>query len=169
MFEIGEVVVHKLYGLCRVEKIEKRKTNDKKREYYRLEPLDDTIVKTEILLPIETSNKAIRKTATKKEINDMIDNLEQMDYIDDLDFKKRKRIYNDLLSNNSLKDYAFLLKSIHHNHDQYKESGRRFPSQDRDFFERADNKFSVEVAYVLGIKPDEVNEYISNRVGESDK
>ena len=161
MFEIGQIVVHHEYGLCKIKDIELISYVNK--DYYIMYPLDND--KTKIMVPCDNASSMCRKLINKKECLEMIDSIDSLDDTFIIDNKKRKEESLKLLQSENLLDIAKLLKTLAKLFREKKAKNKTIGTIDSSIYNEAKNKLYSEIGYVLGMKTfDEVESYIMSHI-----
>ena len=157
MFEVGQIVVHHEYGLCKIKEIELISYVNK--NYYIMYPLDND--NTKIMVPCDNASTMCRRLITKQECLDMIGMISSLDdtYINDN--KRRKEESLKLLQSDNLLDIAKLLKALTNLFKEKRAANKAIGTIDSSIYNEARNKLFSEIGYVLGIKTfDEVEDFI---------
>ncbi len=164
---VGAVVIHPSEGICEIERIEKRSFNASTVAYYVLKPKFGKSSST-VYLPIDRGNTLLRSLLLKSEIDQIITDSTTCPSLWVNDNKKRKKAFNDLLSEG---DYAKLIRMIRDIHDHTREriaDGKKPCAADEAILEAAERLMHQEFAYVLHLPLEEIGEYIARRISDAD-
>lgn len=152
-FAIGETVVYSGQGVGIVKEITKKTIGDESIDYYVVYLSDSDMT---VLVPFEKSEKlGLRPIITKKEANEALTYLTQVNEPIIMDWKARYQKNMQLFKSGDIKNTAMVVKSL------YKRSKvKELPIQERKLFEAAFHIFQDEIAAVLGLSKKKVEEMI---------
>lgn len=162
-FEIGQIVVHKDYGLCRIDSTEFLSFANK--EYFVMYPLSSPTMK--IMVPEDRADIMCRKLLTKEQCLNVIDKMKTLskDYI--VDNKKRKEAYSKLLQSSNLEDIAQLINHLYFLFKDKKAANKAIGTIDTTIYNDAKQKLYSELGYVLELNSfEEVDDFIGKRLGD---
>lgn len=166
MFKINDVVFFEGFGICNIVDIEERYYQDKLNQYYVLSPLSDSAsLHTNISVSVDTS-RVLRKIADKAGIEKMVHKLATLHQEWDTSSRKRETFYKECIDSGELWNFAKVINYIYDEKNHYRETGRPFPSKDLIYFRKAEQFFNQEIAYVLNIPQDKVNDYIRKTMAD---
>ena len=115
----------------------------------------------------ETTQKVIGGKKTKEEISRLIENIPNSeDYWVD-DHKQRKEKFNRILQSGDRQDIMALAGTIHNKQKAQLAAHKKLNASDERILREAERIISLEFAFVLNIAPDEVKDYIKNRISVS--
>lgn len=163
MFKINDCLVYVTTGVCRVLDIKKEQfLNDEPRDYYILNPVfsENTIIK----IPVESASVSLRKLHTKAEVTTFIKEMPDWDPLWIEDERQRNQTYRSLLKTGKCDDLITLINSISYHKSKMISTTKKYNKNDDELMKRAENLLNEEFAFVLGIEPDEVNNYIDKQV-----
>jgi len=75
MFNIGELIIYSAHGICRVDDICEQKIGGKKRNYYKLHPVDDSSLS--ISVPVESDKVAMLQLVNKEEAEELLESFRE--------------------------------------------------------------------------------------------
>ncbi len=152
-FAIGETVVYSGQGVGIVKEITKKTIGDESIDYYVVYLSDSDMT---VLVPFEKSEKlGLRPIITKKEANEALTYLTQVNEPIIMDWKARYQKNMQLFKSGDIKNTAMVVKSL------YKRSKvKELPIQERKLFEAAFHIFQDEIAAVMGLSKKKVEEMI---------
>lgn len=158
MYKIGEYVVYKK-DVCKVKELKKNHINNI--DYYVLVPIYDESLKT--LVPVDNRNGYIRSLITRKEVENIIQNIPTISCIN-CDGKNLENEYKTLLSSNKLEDLIKIIKTTYLRNKERLDSNRKIGDKDKMYFEKAERYLYTEFSFVLGKPIEEVKQYIIDKV-----
>ncbi len=166
MYQVGELVMYSVHGVCRVADVEERMVDHKPVRYLVLEPRDQA--GSRFLVPSGNPNAMakLRPMLTKEELEALLHSQEvRLDgWISDEN--RRKQYYREVIGSG---DRTALLRMVNtlHNHKQTQlAAGRKVHICDENFLRDAQRLLSTEFSAVLGIAPVDVPEYVINKMNE---
>lgn len=166
MYQVGDTVFYGTEGVCRVAEICEMKVNREKAEYYVLHPIyreGSTVfvpLKNELLL------SRMRPLLTKKQIDRMIEEVNQTDedWIDDA--SERKAEFQRILISAERRDLLAMVRMLYLRRQNLETVGKRLRTNDEQMLRDAEKLLNDEFSVVLGIQPSKVPEYIRGKLKE---
>lgn len=131
----------------------------KSEEFYTLSPIYGRDIT--IRVPIEAESK-MKKALSKEEIDSMIENIEDMEWI--ADDKERQLQFKRIILSGDRQKIISLIRLLYLHHKELKRSNKKLHIADERIFKEAESLLYDELAYVLDIKREAVINYISNKV-----
>lgn len=164
MYEIGDTVIYRNDGVCTITEITVRMFKDKETEYYVLNPVHNK--NAEIFVPKANSDlvSKMRKVLTKDQIMDIIEAMPQENSIWITNESERKEKYKEILSLGDRKELVRLIKTLYIHKQNQKQCGRKLHLADEKLLRDAEKILYDEFSFVLGIKPDEVIDFITTKL-----
>lgn len=160
MFKIGSNVIYKR-EVCKIKDI--RKNSFTNLDCYVLESLSDpTLI---INVPVDNKNGFISNLLTKKEVEELIDNISSIEVID-VDNKNVEIEYRNLLHSKSHTDLIKIIKTAYLRNQKRKENKRNIGQKDDEYFEKAEKYLYNELSIVLGLSYDDTKNYVIKKVVE---
>lgn len=163
MFKVNDYVVYATTGVCQVLDIKKEQfLNDEPRDYYSLSPIfsENTIVK----LCVDQAADCLRNLHSKEEIARIIKEMPDRTPLWIDDERERSRIYRTLLKTGKCNDLITLINSIYCHKNNVTSTAKKYNKNDDDLMKRAENLLNEEFAFVLGMDPEEVTDYIQSQL-----
>ena len=166
MYTVGDTVVYGGSGVCEIDDIRDISFyHERPKKYYVLKPM---FVKQSSTVYVPFDNEKltanIQPVISKDEAIELIDGIgsEESEWIDDRN--QRKDHFNDLLSNGTRKQIINLISMITKHRDTLAGEGKVLNMQDEKILAEAERRMNAEFAVALDMRPDEVVEYISDRM-----
>lgn len=160
MFKTNDVVFFEDFGICHIIGIEERTHLGELNEYYILNPISDSKdLQTNISVSVNTT-KIMRKVSSEEEIDNLIHSLPKLNLDWDTSSRRRELFYKECIKSGKLCNFAKVITYVHAEKKHYRENRKPFPSKDLTYFKKAQSFFNQEIAYVLKIKPCDVESYI---------
>ncbi len=169
MYQVNDFVLYTLNTICRIAEITTRNFGGKEIEYYILRPVYDE--KATIYIPTNNLKlkSKMRSILSKEEIYQLISAMPQADYIWIEDDHKRKEVFQHIIDEGDRYQLISLIKTLYLQRQkrlQNKRSSKMHVSDER-FFKDAEKLLYDEFAFVLGISPQQVVDFISEKLEES--
>lgn len=170
MFEIGDLIMYGVRGVCRVKDITKLDWDaaDKKRDYYVLEPLfkSDTIY-----VPVDNDKVYMRPVMSEQEIYDLIDSMPEIEskIYKASSIQQLSRHYQAAIDSHDCSELVKLTKSIHLKEEAADKNNKQLGQIDVRYMSHAEDLLFGEIAAVLNIPREDVEEYIEKRIEEKVK
>ena len=164
MYQIGDWIFYGNTGACQVTDVSKRKIPgiDTEMLYYTLQPLNDSCsISTPANGKIFT-----RPLITKAEAEALIDAIPNIDaqiYHSPV-LRQLSEHYEKSLNTHDCLSLIKMTMSIHLKKEQAEKQKRKLGAVDEKFMKRAEELLFSELAVALGIRKDEVPEYIEERL-----
>ena len=160
MFNIGEIFVYGASGICRVQDICVRDCGTGKREYYVLQPVYDERSTVYIPTDSEKLSSHMRSLLSEKEVYEIINAMPAKGFDWIQNDKERGERFLSLLECGIRSDIVNLISTLHRRKTELAERGKKLRSSDEIIMQRAERLLYGEFAWVLGIKPGEVVDFI---------
>lgn len=160
MFKINSCVMYK-NDVCIVKDISKNKYTNK--DCYTLVPKLDNSLK--ISVPID--NKDIRKIITKKEVEDLINNIRGIDIIK-TSVHNLEGEYRKLIHTSKHEDLVKIIKTAYLRNKKRTDEKRSLGQKDKEYFDKAEKYLYSEIAVSLGISYDAAKKYVVSKVEEKE-
>ena len=160
MLAVGQTVVYGTQGVCMVREISMLKLGKTKGEYYVLTPLDDP--GSTVYVP--TANEKLMSKLHPVLRGDEADALiaealsEPMEWI--VSDNERKAACDEIVKNGDRKQLMRLVAMLYRRREELKDRKKHFHNIDAQYLKTAERMLHGELAYALGIRPDDVADYI---------
>lgn len=158
MYKVGDKIVYKR-DVCKIDEIKENYAANQ--DYYVLTPLFDTDLK----IKIPTNNLNLRNLITKKELEDIIDEIPNIDLI----IKDNREIeyeYKNLLSTYNIKDLIPIIKTTYLRNLEREKQKKKISDIDSTYFELAEKYLYDECSVVLDKTVEETKEYFISKLKE---
>ena len=164
MFSVGDTVSYGTQGICTIKEISEVEMGKVKNKYYILVPVYDQ--KATIYVPTDNQKLVsnMRKLLSPAQINQLIDEAanEPMVWIENE--LARKEHCLAVIKNGNRTELMRLIHMLYLKREELKNSKKHFHISDERFLRDAEKLLHDEFAYILGIKQDEVSNYILDRI-----
>lgn len=155
MYNVDEVVLYGLNGVCKIKEISKQKLAGTVMEYYVLKPLFSQIS----TLFIPTNNEALvskmRHILSEKAIRDILDNLSVTpEWIDGKN--ERFDFCKETIASGDFEAIVNLIRMLHFHEKEQNSKGRHLHISDERFLREAEKMACDEIEYALKIERSEI-------------
>lgn len=165
MFRVGDVVLYTASTICRIDDITTKDFCGQEAEYYVLRPLYDE--NATIYIPTNNANLLgkMRNILSKDEVLHLIHILPQTDMIWIEDEHKRKEVFQKIMESGDRYELLKLIKTLYlYQKDRLQQNKRKMHVSDERFLKDAEKLILDEFAYVLGIAPSKVGDFINHEL-----
>lgn len=162
-FNIGDYVIYKNTGVCRIDCIENKTFDDVKYEdYFRLIPVGND--SASYYVPLSMASARIRKPLTKEEIDSAIKSGCAGEITLTRDSRERKSTIDAILKSNDYSKIISLIKTIYNYTASCRDNGKKVLVSDENALRNAESLLYPEFSFVLGIEEAEVKNYIGRLI-----
>lgn len=162
MFKINDYVVYGSNGVCKVTDIEQVTLRKEELEYYILSPVYND--KMTIKIPVNNKKISMRDLMTKAEIMNLIKEFSKNETVEIEDSRKRIEEYKAIIKRGNAEELIKVINSIRLEESEKNLLGKKLNKTDEDIMVSARKQLYQEIAIVLDIKVDEVQDYIVNNI-----
>lgn len=151
MYQIDDVVVYGLHGVCRITEIQPREFAGEEQLYYTMKPVFDN--RSTFFVPTENqaSCKKMRELLSPEEIRALILTIPSQGAIGITDEKHRKDTYQKIIESGNRNEILRLIKTLHERRKAQQKAGKKQHLIDERFMKEAETVLFDEFAYVLNI------------------
>ena len=160
MYQIGDMVVYGIHGVCKIAQLEIQRVNHKKVEYFVLEPISQATSRFFVPSQNAVALAKLRPILTKDEIEKLVHSEESFADCWDEDENARKLAYKELLSSSDCLAMIRMLRTLQIHKEATLASGKKFHISDANFMRDAEKVIYSEFSLVLGMPYEQVEEYI---------
>ena len=166
LFSVNEFVLYNTTGICQIKEIREREFEGfGAKTYYVLKPVYNQL--SEIFVPVdnEVLTGKMRGIMSLDEVYSLIDSLEGDRDAWIPDNRLRSKAFEQILKNGSSRELVEMLKTIFSFRKERIAAGKQLQQADQHALDKAEKLLFQEFAIILGIAPEEVPSFISNRLG----
>lgn len=167
MFEVGDYVVHGNNGVCKVEAIQPMDGigADRKRIYYTLVPLYSS--GSRLFVPTDSTKVVTRAVMTKKEVNKLLEEWDEIDTFWVDNDKKREEIYKEALRSCDSRQWVKLIKTSYQRNQSRLKRGKKATTSDERYLHMAEESLFGELAIPLGMTRGEAEDYFIEKIRQN--
>lgn len=164
VFEVGDYVIYGTKGVCQVEAIGVPSivSESSGLKYYTLHQVYTK--GSRIFTPVGNQKVIMRALITEKDANRLLDDITNIETLWVPDEKKREEIYKDKLKTCDCREIIKIIKTVYCRKQLRLAEGKKMTSKDEKYLQIAENALYGELAFVFGIKKDDMVSFIKNRV-----
>lgn len=157
-FKIGDYLVYRTVGACRVKDIGTLEFRDDNRRYYTLVPAFDQ--DSTIYTPVDNDKVMIRPLISKTEANDFINHLPELKPEEYSNNNERFRACKKMLASGDRNQWAAVVYGMFQIAEGKRDKGKSISTGERESLEKAEKLLFGELALALEIDIQKVPEYI---------
>lgn len=168
MFKKGDYVIYGSTGICCVVGVT---TVDmagipKDRLYYILRP--EGMVESKIFIPVDNKKKMIRKVISKREAEELIEEIPEIETLDIVNDKLREEKYKQCIQSCDCRELIRIIKTIYLRDKKRMEQGKKATAVDERYLRLAEENLYTELSILLGIPKNNMESYITSRIQEKE-
>lgn len=164
MFQKDELIMCGGHGVCRVVNITGNPIDrlDKVRKYYVLEPVFEK--GSTVYTPVDNSKVVMRKIMNKKEANDLIRQVSDMEVVWIQEEKGREQMYKEAIRTYDSNSLARIVKTLYLRRQSRLDSGKKVLSSDEQYLHKAEELLYSEMSLALSLPKETVEAYVKKEV-----
>ncbi len=163
MYKVNDYVVYKK-DVCKVKEIRENKLNGS--SYYVLVPVfDESLI---IDVPVDNKMGYLRDLLSKKQADNLIDNIVNIEPLENIDSKYIENTYKELFHNGTHEDLIKIIKTTYLRNEDRLKNKKKISEKDSDYFNQAEKYLYNELSIVYNMSFEEIKEYIIHKVEEKD-
>ncbi len=168
MFQTGDAIIYGTHGVCVISEISELKLVGDKREYYVLSPIRDENSKIYAPTDNETVSAKMRKVLTKEELDTLILSVSDKNSEWINDDGERREFCDTVIKSGDRAELMCLVEMLYSKQKSLLSGKKHFHLADEKALKEATALLHDEFSYVLGITPDEVPEYIKEKLKKAE-
>lgn len=165
MFQVGDYVMYKTDGVCKIDQITTMESNPKdkqKRLYYVMIPVKDSGLK--IYSAVENTAIPRRPIMTEQEARTMVESMADLPVLKIENEKYREESYKKALKSCSCQEWVRVMKTIYLRKKGRISEGKKSTAVDDHYQQAAKELLLGELSVSLHMSEDEVDQYIKNHM-----
>lgn len=169
MFEVGDYVVYRNNGVCRVDSIGPMNLPGESvsKLYYTLIPI--YLKGSKVYTPTDNEKVIIRPVISKEDASELIDHIKDIEVLWVTDEKSREMIYKEALAKCECREWVKIIKTLYQRKQSRIAEGKKVTASDEKYLKIAEDNLYGELAIPLEMEKDMVEEFIIERVGFLDQ
>lgn len=163
MYRKGDYVVYGANGVCQIGEVTKLNLGDipKDREYYVLYPKNNG---GKIYAPVDKAGSKMRSILTRKEAEELIEQMPAIEPITVTDEKLLHETYKKCIYCSDYIEWIRLIKCIYQRKQRRLLSGKKVTATDEKYMHLAEESLYWELSTALDIPKEQVLEYITTEI-----
>ena len=169
MYEIGEQVLYGIHGICTITGIERMRFGKERANYYVLEPREQPGAKFYVPVANEAAVAKLRSLLSREELLELLHSEEVRNYPWIADEGQRKLRFKELINSGDRAQLMGMIGALHRHRREQQRLGKRLHQCDDGFLKDAQKMMNAELAYIMGLEPDEIQPFIRREMGLSEE
>lgn len=157
-FKVGDNVVHRHEGVCRVSKIVNTDFGSGKTKYYVLKPIYSN-TESIIRIPVDNATQ-IRHHISKRNAQILVKKIRKGKAVWINDNRKRKEYFQKMITAGDLESLATVAHTVYVKKAEFAKAKKSMPLTDQNLANFCERLLLEELAIALGINLDKVDAYI---------
>lgn len=157
-FSVGDCVVHRHEGVCKIARIENADYGEGKTKYYVLKPYFGAESST-IRIPIDKAEQ-IRPHISRRNAQLLIKKIRRSKATWINDNRKRKTYFQNMIASGDLEALASVAHTVYMKKSEFAKMKKSLPLTDQNLATFCERLLNEELAIALGIKLEDVPIYI---------
>lgn len=166
MYQVGEKVVYGAYGVCKVVDQEERVIDRKRATYLVLEPVGQSSSKYLVPTHNAAAMAKLRHMLSRDELEAMMASEEVLADGWIQDENQRKQTYRELIGSGDRVRLMQMVRTLYRHRKAQAEAGKKCHLCDENFLRDAEKLLVGEFSIVLNMEPEQVKQYIRNKLKE---
>lgn len=164
MFSIGDYIVYGTKGVCLVTDVTTMNLDGvpKDTKYYILQPWNQS--GSRIFVSVENKKTLMRKTLSKTEADELIDEIPCIDEIWVDGDKLREEKYKECLRSCDCRELVRIIKTLFLRKEERLKAGKKITTTDERYLRLAEEHLYSELSLALEIPVEHMRQYITDRV-----
>lgn len=168
MFQAGDAIIYGTHGVCVISEIAQLKLVGDKREYYVLAPVHDENSKIYAPTDNDAVNARMRKVLSREQLDELISSVSREDSQWISDDSQRREFCDAVIKGGDRAELMKLIEMLYLRQKSLKNNKKHFHIADEKALKEAQGLLHDEFAYVLGITPEEVPDYIKSHLKKAE-
>lgn len=164
MFKVGDLICYENRGICKVENITELNLPGatKGQKYYELKPVFEESGK--IYSAVGNNKVMMRYMISKEEAKQLIDDIPSIPEMWIGDEKQREIKYKEAMQSCDCRQWVSIIKTLYLRRQDRLLQGKKTTNTDDRYFKKAEENLHGELAMALGVKKDEMVDFIEERL-----
>ena len=165
MFSVGDYVVHRNSGICKVNEIAPLPMEGgmENTEYYYLIPVHGK--GSEIFSPANDQNDYLRKVLSKEEAQELLRDIPMLTEEMIENDKLREAHYREAIRSCDCRNLVKVLKTLYERKQKRFAEGKKSTASEERYFKQAEENLCSELAFVLGKERDQMQTELAAVMG----
>lgn len=164
MFKVGDTVSYGTSGVCRIDSEMERKVKNQVKKYLVLKPIFQPNATVYVPTDNDTLTARLKNVLTADEAEELITHIPDYEVPWITNDSERTKTFKEIILCGDRKRLLKMLKCLYIHKKKQLTNGRKIHASDEHLMHDAENLLFGELAFALNIKPEEVPEYIDNKI-----
>lgn len=164
MYQIGDVIIYSVHGLCQIDDICEKTVSGVTRTYYVMHPLgDDNLV---ISCPVDSKDVLMLETMDRQEAENILRSFEQpgIDWVDD--YRQRSTSFKEIIKSGDRETIAKIANTMLVKNAELQSNRKNLYEADRKMLADIQNILYAELALTLETSVEEIVARIDQMIEE---
>ena len=166
MYQVGQLVVYGIHGVCRISQIQDRVVDRVSRRYLVLEPVNRSGSQYFVPMHNPAAMQKLSPLLSPEELTALLSSERVRTDCWIVDENRRKQFYRELSGSGSREKLAQTVYNLYLHRKRQKSCGKRLHICDENFLHDAEKILAGEIQAVLGYTNAEALEYLACRLQE---
>ncbi|WP_075618842.1 CarD family transcriptional regulator [Paenisporosarcina indica] len=165
MFNIGDVIIYSIHGLCQIDNICEKTFSDGTRTYYDLHPVGQSNLT--ISIPVDNDKVVMLKLLNREEAEEILQSfrLPGTSWIEDLRLRNKK--YRITVKTGNRTEIALVINTLMRKKLELSMQNMKLPDQDLTLLNTIQTLLFTEIAHALDCSIEEIIKKVNNMVSEN--
>lgn len=165
MFSVGDYVVHRNSGICKVKEIAPLPMAGglEDTDYYFLTPVNGK--SSEIFSPVSDKNGSLRKVLTEAEAQALLQSIPELTEEMIENDKQRDARYKEAIRSCDCRELVKILKLLNARKQKRLAEGKKCTASEERYFKQAEENLCSELAFVLGKERVQMQQELAEIIG----
>ncbi|WP_373895434.1 CarD family transcriptional regulator [Virgibacillus natechei] len=162
MFNVGDLVIYSVHGLCEIDDIREKSYGKVTRNYYVMHPLENP--KLTISNPVDSDQVVMKAVMEKDEATELMNSFQSpgIRWIEDA--RERTKQYNKVVNTGDRKEISKVVNTLMKTSLEAIRNQQKMNTQDRDLLTNTQNIMFMELAMSLDTSFDDINQKVNSMI-----
>ena len=166
MLTKGDRVIDRRGHLFVIEDVVKLNSGDEERDYYRLVPCFDDEYPDDYVsfVPVSTSSQLIRKILNKKEADELILSIKDIDSFGEISPSERKKFFEEVMLKGDRYQICRIIKTLYEYKEEKEKLNKRLTDYETHLLLDLNKIFIQELSLALKLEIKSVPDYVQDKI-----
>lgn len=166
MLTKGDRVIDRRGHLFVIEDVVKLNSGDEERDYYRLVPCFDDEYPDDYVsfVPVSTSSQLIRKILNKKEADELILSIKDIDSFGEISPRERKKFFEEVMLKGDRYQICRIIKTLYEYKEEKEKLNKRLTDYETHLLLDLNKIFIQELSLALNLEIKSVPDYVQDKI-----
>ena len=166
MLTKGDRVIDRRGHLFVIEDVVKLNSGDEERDYYRLVPCFDDEYPDDYVsfVPVSTSSQLIRKILNKKEADELILSIKDIDSFGEISPRERKKFFEEVMLKGDRYQICRIIKTLYEYKEEKEKLNKRLTDYETHLLLDLNKIFIQELSLALKLEIKSVPDYVQDKI-----